>query len=586
MTDFKALTPTDFKQPSIDQVKGLYQELLDRPVDGTNFIDFLTDFENLNACVEEAATLAQTAYDSDTTNKTNSALRDLWAVEIDPQLGELENAINAKILDQGIVPPDSEVAFRQWETARKFFRPENMELEATIAELESDYNSLIGNAVVEIGGQKLTLDQVDKLQLSTDRSQREEGWKATQLTIKELRPKLEKIWGKMWQLRQKIALNTGCQNYGEYFYALDTTRHYGQQECANFYHSISKAGRPILERMRQERKKYLGVAKLRPWDLRVDILNRKPLELGNDSKLIYDFSKQALQAVSPEVADVLQMMKDRNRLDLDNRLGKTPGAYQNILPHSKEPLIFMNAVGTVVDLQTLIHETGHAYHSIVSMRERPFAWEMHTDAEMAEVASMSMELMAYEHLGEIGIEPLMAKRMRAEQLEDILTSFAYCTTIDQLQHAAYKHPEGHNLAVADALYLERNRGVEAGVDWTGIEEYRAQRWHYQDHVWITPFYFIEYSLAQLAALNVWQQYIKDKPKTFERYKEALKLGNTKMLPDLYAAVGSPWEFQASYIGPILKEAEARWQELMAEQIARSEPSAGGPVLVSRERSRR
>jgi oligoendopeptidase F len=356
----------------------------------------------------------------------------------------------------------------------------------------------------------------------------------------------------MYGLRQKTAANAGFANFRDYAHQEKNRFAYTPDDCVRFHEAVEKAVSPAVERVHERRRKRMGLERLRPWDLAVDPLGRPPLKPFADIAALIDHAGSVFGHVDPDFRGYYQTMVDAKLLDLDNRKGKAPGAYSQTLSFRKQPLIFMNAVGVDDDVRTLLHESGHAFHSFEASR-LPLLFQRHPGSEMSEVASMSMELLASPFIDkESGgyYTPDEERRSRAELLEGIILFFPHCASVDAFQHWIYVNESGRDADARDAKWIElRSRFEGSAVDWSGLSAERIARWYQQPHFFSSPFYYIEYGIAQLGALQVWRNsYQKE---AVRKYREALALGATRPLPQLFQAAGARLIFDSEGMSELI-----------------------------------
>ena len=345
----------------------------------------------------------------------------------------------------------------------------------------------------------------------------------------------------MYDLRQKVAGNAGFANYRDYAHREKNRFDYTPEDCLRFHVAVEEAVLPAVERLDRKRRERMGLDALRPWDTTVDPGGRPALKPFDDIESFIERAGAIFGHVDPDFRGYYQTMEREDLLDLDNRKGKAPGAYCSTLAFRKVPLIFMNAVGVNSDVRTLLHESGHAFHSFEASR-LPLLFQRHPGAEMAEVASMSMELLASPYIDEASggyYTDDEARRSKAELLEGIILFFPHCASVDAFQHWMYLDPAGRDADARDRKWLDLRRRFEGGgVDWSGLDRERIARWYQQPHFFGSPFYYIEYGIAQLGALQVWRNSLKDPKGAVDLYRRALALGATRSLPELFKAAGA------------------------------------------------
>jgi oligoendopeptidase F len=256
-------------------------------------------------------------------------------------------------------------------------------------------------------------------------------------------------------------------------------------------------------------------------------------------------------------------MMDEGLLDLESRRNKAPGGYCDTLQFSGRPFIFMNAAGIPEDVMTLLHEAGHAFHAFEADRQ-PLIWQRHPGSEVAELASMSMELLASPYLADAGFySGVEAESAELEHLEDVLITLAHIASVDAFQTWIYTSGEGEDARARDAAWLRIRQRFDRGVDWSGLETERVSRWYRQLHIFLYPFYYIEYGIAQIGALQVWRNAQRNQAEAVRRYREALALGATRPLPELFTAAGVRFTFDAGEIGALVSLVEERMEALRA-----------------------
>jgi oligoendopeptidase F len=438
---------------------------------------------------------------------------------------------------------------RDTKNAVELFRPENVALETEEAKLSQHYQKLSGSLTVNFRGEEKTLVQMGRYLEEPERGLRQEAWELVAKRRLQEADKFDDILDGLIKLRQQIAKNAGFKNYRDYAFRRLGRFDYTPADCEKFHDATEKEIMPIIRELHAERRAKLKVESLRPWDLAVDPLNRPPLKPFSEVREMVSRSQNIFNRLDGELAGGFQKMQDLRLLDLANRKGKAPGGYQSTLNESRVPFIFMNAVGLQRDVETILHEAGHAFHALAT-RDEDFYFYRHAPIEFCEVASMSMELLGNEFLEEFYSAP-DANRARRTHLEGVVGVFPWIATVDAFQHWIYTHPD-HARDERRAAWLALMDRFGGDVDWSGFENARANLWHRQLHIFIHAFYYIEYGIAQLGALQVWANSKRDKSKSLRDYKNALVLGNSRPLPELFSAAGCEFEFSAKTIAPIAK----------------------------------
>jgi oligoendopeptidase F len=459
----------------------------------------------------------------------------------------------------------------------ELFRPENVALETEEAKLGQQYQKLIGAQTVNFRGEEKTLVQMGRLLEEPDRALRQEAWEIVAQRRLQDAEKCEEIFDQLVKLRAQIAKNAGFANYRDYAFRQKGRFDYTPADCVKFHDAIESEIMPVVREIQAERRRQLNLEALRPWDLAVDPQNRPPLKPFGDVGEMVARTQQIFNQLDPELAGGFQQMQDLKLLDLDNRKGKAPGGYQSTLSEARVPFIFMNAVGVQRDVETILHEAGHAFHAQATRGEDLYPYRS-APIEFCEVASMAMELLGNEFLEEFypangPLTPALspkggegektsaeANRARKTHLEGVIGFFPWMAVVDAFQHWIYTHPD-HTRAERKVAYLQLMNRFGGDVNWSGYEEARAFSWHRQLHIFLYPFYYVEYGIAQLGAMQVWKNSKANQAKALKDYKDALALGGSRPLPELFAAAGCKLQFDAATIKPLIQLAGAELKKL-------------------------
>jgi oligoendopeptidase F len=431
------------------------------------------------------------------------------------------------------------------------YREENIALEAKDAELRQKYQKITGAMTVTYDGKEQTLPQLGKYLEETDRKRRREVWEAiVERRLQDKEP-LEALYDEMVALRTTIAKNAGFKDFRDYSFRAKGRFDYTPEHCYDFHRANEKVVVPALRKRQERRKKLLGVDVLRPWDLAVDPEGRPPLRPYAKTKDLVDGCLRVFKKVHPDFAKMFDAIRKRGYLDLDSRKGKAPGGYQTVFDVERMPFIFTNGAGLHRDVETLLHEGGHSFHSLQCRHLEP-RFNRDYPTEFAEVASMGMELLGQPYLEEF-YSKADADRARAHHLEDLLTTYPWVATIDALQHWVYTNPK-HTREERRAAWVDLRRRLGGAEDWSGYEDGLAYNWHRQLHLFTVPFYYIEYGIAQTGALQVWRNAKKSRSKAIAAYRAGESLGWTRPLPGLFKAAGLRFDFGEKTIGPLIREA--------------------------------
>ncbi len=443
---------------------------------------------------------------------------------------------------------------RSVENQLALYREENIPLETELEKLSQQYQKLSGSMTVHYDGREQTLQQMGRYLESTDRKVREEAWSLTAERRLKEKNTFEDLFDQMLKLRVQMAKNAGFDNYRDYMFRRKERFDYGPKDCEAFHESAEKTIRPLVIKIQQKRAKKMGLSRLKPWDMSVDPDGLPPLKPFEKTEKLVSGCGNILAKVDPKFGDIFKQMKELELLDLESRVGKAPGGYNTTLSETRLPFIFMNSVGLDHDVRTLLHESGHAMHGFIS-RTIPFSSYRHSPMEFCEVASMSMELMAHPFMGEFYTNPKEAARSAIRHLEDIIVLLPWIATVDAFQHWLYTHPN-HTREERSACWLDLRKHLGGIEDWTGLEEIQSSLWHRQLHIFEVPFYYIEYGIAQLGALQVWKNFRKNQKEGVRLYKQGLAVGGSQTLPKIFESAGIHFDFSLKMIEPLMAEVES------------------------------
>lgn len=550
-----------------------FQALQERPLDATNARQWLQDWSKLTALVREAATLVYINKTLDTTDEQREKAFLAYVEQVEPKLRTAEQALKERMLslvDDGVdLGDDMALIVRQMRAEADLFREANIPLLTELTKLANEYDNVTGALQAEWNGETLNLNQLAALLQEKDRDVRERAWLAIADLWLGQRDVLNQQYSKMLALRQQVAENAGLPDYRDYVFREYGRFDYTPEDCYTFHEAIEAAVVPAASRIYQRRQERLGLEKLRPWDVQVepgDLPSLKPYR-GQDE--LIQHSLDLFHKVDASLGRHFAVLADEELLDLDTRPGKALGGYCSELPLRKRPFIFMNGVGIHDDVQTMLHEAGHAFHYFEAAARQPFVWQTYAPMEFSEVASMSMELLAAPYLtrDQGGFyTPGEAARARIEHLEGILLFLPYMAVVDAFQHWVYTHAaEARDAAACDAVWDQLWSRFMPGVDWTGHEESRMTGWHRKLHIFQAPFYYIEYGMAQIGALQVWRNALSSQQDALADYRSALSLGGTRSLPDLFAAAGAEFRFDTPTVSALVKLVEETIHRLEHER---------------------
>jgi oligoendopeptidase F len=547
-----------------DLVAPLFQQLQDRPLDSlANLEKWLDDLGELQDCLNEEGSLRYIRMTCQTDDpEIEKSYVDFLEKISEPSKPQFF-ALSKKYWEcpyRSSLPEKNYFLYnRSIENDLALYRKENIPLETDLEKLSQQFQKLSGSMTVNYEGKEQTLQQMGRYLEMTDRNKREEAWRLTAQRRLEEKDKFEELFDQMLKIRVKAARNAGFENYRDYMFRRKERFDYGPKDCETFHESAQKAIKPLVVKIQQKRGKKMDLSSLRPWDLLVDPKGLPPLKPFEKTEELAGKCETIFQQVDPEFGQNFKTMRNLGLLDLESRKGKAPGGYNSSLEESRLSFIFMNAVGMEGDVRTLLHEGGHAMHGFAS-RLIPFSAYRHAPMEFCEVASMSMELIAFPYLGGFFPNPKDSARYRSRQLEEVIALLPWIATIDAFQHWIYTHP-GHGRKERGDYWMDLRRRLGGIEDWSGLEEVQAHLWHRQLHIFEYPFYYIEYAIAQLGALQVWMNFRKDKAEGVRLYKQGLSVGGSQTLPEIFKSAGIRFDFSLKMIEPLMNEVEKELAEL-------------------------
>lgn len=560
-----AFIPSDFTIQQPADVEILFQKLLDRAIHSTSeFEDFLVDVSELESFLSEDMAWRYIHMTCDTQNEDFEKAYLQFVQEIQPKIAPFEDKLNQKIVDCKFKSdlesaPEYHIYFRALKSAVDLFREENIPLQADLNTLAQEYSSIQGAMTIDWNGETMTMQKASNFLMETDREVRENAWKLMNQRRQLDAQKLEDLFDNMVAKRHQVAVNAGFSNYRDYMFAAMGRFDYSVEDCKKFHESVEHHVVPLLKEIQLRRLELMKIDKLNPWDTAVDPLNREPLKPFTNGEELLDKGIDALNELDSFFGNCLTTMKEKSLLDLDSRVGKAPGGYNYPLAKTNMPFIFMNATGNLRDVETLVHEAGHAIHSFQMAPLKLNAFK-NTPSEVAELASMSMELLSMDGWGNYFNDEILLNRAKCEQLEGILGTLPWIATVDAFQHWIYENPN-HTQEERKAAWIFQQARFSSGlVDYTGFEDAKAFAWHKQLHIFEVPFYYIEYGFAQLGAIGIWKNYHQDKIKALEGYKSFMKLGYTQSIPNIYENAGVKFEFSSDYIKQLMEFVHEQWAQ--------------------------
>ncbi|MEM7382773.1 MAG: M3 family oligoendopeptidase [Bacteroidota bacterium] len=558
--------PIDFKLTQWESLRPCYEQLLHRPFATLAALrSWLLDRSELEGALAEDASWLYINMACDTTHEGHRQQYEAYVKDILPQIMPLAHRLD----EQAVQCPHAQalrqeagfdLLLRCLANNIRLYRTENIPILTQLKLREQEYSKMAGAMTVAVGGQELTLPQAAIHLEAPDRALREEVYQKMQHRRWQDKAILDGLYTTLVKDRHQVALNAGFENFRDYSFAALQRFDYTPQDCFSFHHGVQKAVVPLLDELARERQAMLGVAVLKPWDQAVDPTGKSSLKPFSDGADLLHKTIMTFDRLDTSLGDCLRTMEAMGRIDLVSRKGKAPGGYNCPLEESGVPFIFMNAAAKFKDMITMLHEGGHAIHTFL-MHDLPINHFKHITAEMGELASMSMELLTMDHWDIFFEEADDLKRAKKQHLEQIISRLAWIATIDKFQHWVYENPhhtlEQRRIAWSDIL----SSFSEHVTDWSGQEPYKDFMWQQQLHLFQEPFYYIEYGIAQLGAIAVWRNYQQNPVQGLRKYLNALKLGYTRSLPDMYATAGIAFDFRRTYIQELVTFVRDQWQAI-------------------------
>ncbi len=548
-----------------DELQPIYQEFLDREIVSADALEsWLLELGQFDAYVGETGSMLYVDMTCDTENEEVKQAYLDFVEQVQPELAKVGDSLNRKLAESPYADEldsvEYNVLLRDTRMGIAIFREENIALGTELTKLGQRYNEICGAMTVQFDGEERTMQQMGKYLQVNDREVRESAYRAVGERRFQDAEEIDELYDKMIALRHQVAQNAGYENFRDY--AFDSKRRfdYTPTDCEAFQTAIEQICVPLMREIDGERRDALGLKALRMWDMGHDVQGRNPLQPFTEVEEMVAGTSRMFHRLSSELGEFFDSLRDGTSLDLDSRKGKAPGGYQLQRDHSRKPFIFMNATGLQRDLETMVHEAGHAFHSIYA-DEIPLVDYRSAPIEFCEVAAMSMELLTHDFLDEFYSSD-DANRAVREHLEGIVSILAWIATIDAFQHWIYTNP-GHSKEDRHQQWLNLGDRFGSILDWTGFEDWRKVGWQRQLHLFSYPFYYIEYGIAQLGALQLWLQYQKNPQTALDNYAKSMRLGGSRPLPELFEAGEMSFDLGNSTVQGLIDAVRAELDELPA-----------------------
>lgn len=550
----RAFVPKEFKVTTWSRLQPYYRDLLKRQIHTKQELEqWLKDKSELDAVVSEAFSWRYIKITVDSTDDKAESLYQYAVQELAPKITALENELNEKLVNCPYITQLKDgqylIHLRSIRNAVNLFRKENIPLATEIQLKSKEYVKIFSEMTIGVDGKQMTLQKASSLLEEPSRTYREEVYHKIHARLLEETAPLDDLFDTLKEMRHQMAKNAGFENFRDFKFKALGRFDYEVRDCEDFHHSIQTEIVPLVDELNAYRKETLQLQQLRPWDLFVDPTGDQPLRPFRTIEELVEKSTTCLYKVHPEFGQTLEIMSELGHLDLDSRPGKRPGGYNMPLHLTGIPFIFMNATTSLSDMRTLMHEAGHAVHSRLTNHYK-LKTAKRVPSEVAELAAMSMELLTMEHWDVFFEDPEELRRAKINQLEYVLKVLPWIATIDKFQHWVYTHPD-HQQEDRQEAWMQIMKSFNSPtIDHSGLEHYLEHLWHKQLHIFEVPFYYIEYGMAQLGAIAIWKRYRETPDAAIKDYLNALKLGYTRNVREIYQAAGIEFNFSRSYVSEL------------------------------------
>lgn len=537
-----------------ENLSSIFEELKNRPLPTVADLEqWLKDKSELEAALEEDFAWRYIKMTCDTNNEALVQSFQYFATEIEPKIAPITNELNIKLVNHDLVDELDQdkyfVYLRGIKKALEIYREENIPLFTKLQVSQQRYQAISGAMSVELNDQEYTLEQAATFLKDVNREVRQQAWEAIQQRRLVNKDELNVLFDELITLRHEVSLNAGFENYRDYMFQALGRFDYTPKDCYKFAEAIEKEVVPILKEQADKRAEDLGISPLKPWDMDVSTSGKPALKPFTSGEELVDKTISCFDRIDPKLGQMLATMKANKLFDVESRKGKAPGGYNYPLAETGAPFIFMNSANTLRDLTTMVHEGGHAVHTFLTANLELNDFK-HCPSEVAELASMSMELITMDQWDVYFDNEEDLIRAKREQLIDVLKTLPWVAVIDQFQHWIYTNP-GHNAAERESAFKQIYSRFGAGfTDWEGLDASYGNLWQKQLHLFEVPFYYIEYAIAQLGAIAIYKNYKEDPNKALKQYLDALALGYTKPMNEIYETAGIKFDFSVDYVAEL------------------------------------
>lgn len=548
--------PDGFAVDSWESLEPYFRKLGDAPVNSVSELEqWLSNLSELESVLHEELAWRYVRSTCNTADKEAEKAYDFFVTEIDPKTAPWFQKLNEKLVASPFAaqlnPEKYFVYLRDVKNDIALYREENIPLFTRIDQLGQQYGKIAGEQSIEYDGKELTMPQAFSLLHNIDERVRKTVWEKVWKRRGEDREKLDQLFTDLATVRHQVALNCGFKNFRDYSFAAMGRFDYTKEDCFNFHVAIAQFAVPVMDELYAQRKASMKKESLRPWDKEVDPEGKPPLHPFHGGQDLIEKSLRAFARLNPDWKNSIALMNEMGHFDLDSRKNKAPGGYNYSMPISGAPFIFMNSADTHQDVVTMVHEAGHAFHSF-QMNPLPLYQMKNPPSEVCELASMSMELITMDAWDEFYPDPEDLRRAKRDQLERVISGLPWIACVDQFQHWLYENPE-HTISQREDAWREINGRFESQlIDWTGYENIRGYSWQKQLHIFEVPFYYIEYGMAQLGAVALWREYRRNPAQAIQNYENALKLGYSRTIGEIFRTAGIRFDFSPAYVSELME----------------------------------
>jgi oligoendopeptidase F len=547
--------PENFVVENWKSLEPYFKDLEERKINSVADLEqWLKDASEIEAVLSEDACWRQIKMTCDTENKDLENSFNYFMMEIQPKMQPYADRLNRKLIDSPFTNQLNQKKYftylRNVKKNIQLFREANIPLQAELNVMQQHFGVISGKMTVQVNGQEYTLQQAAKFLEDPDRNLREEVYRKISERRLQDKKELNELFTNLLKKRHQVAINTGYDNYRDYRFIELSRFDYTKKDCFQFHEAVKLHVMPLVSQIYETKKKKLGLDTLRPWDIEAEPVGIQPLRPFKTGDELTEKTIKCFDEMRSFFGDCIRKMKEMGHLDLESRKGKAPGGYNCPLAESGAPFIFMNAAGQLDDVTTMVHEGGHAVHSFLA-HELELNGFKEYPMEIAEVASMAMELFSMNHWEIFFDSKEELTRAKEQQLERVITIFPWIATIDKFQHWIYENPNHTEEERANQWLAILKEFSSSVIDFSGLEEYRRYGWQRQLHLYEVPFYYIEYGIAQLGAIGMWKQYKENPEVAINNYINALQLGGTRTLPELFKTAGLQFNFSPDYISQLM-----------------------------------